>query len=118
MDTRYEGSISTYYRASPENEIVLVLDETFSFALFFESEQAARAAYPGIIFELEQVDLLGVKLLCMFPPRVDSMAPATRKRILCGAIAWAMAQLPQGEAGITRRDHEKIHQIQKLWGQQ
>jgi len=109
------GSIEVFYAARPEDEVVLVLDETSNFAYHFESEEAARKAYPGVIFEMEQVDLLGVKLLTMFPPRVDSMSPVARKKILLGTIAWAVAQLPKGEA-ITKREHSQIHQIEKLWG--
>jgi len=109
------GSIETFYRASPEEEVVLVLDETSNFALHFESEKAARVAYPGVVFELEQVDFLGVKFLCMFPFKVDSMAAATRKKILVGAIAWAVGQLPRGEPAFTQQRHAQIHQIEKLW---
>ena len=64
------GSIEVFYAARPEDEVVLVLDETSNFAYHFESEEAARKAYPGVIFEMEQVDLLGVKLLTMFPPEL------------------------------------------------
>jgi hypothetical protein len=111
------GNIETFYFARPGDEIVLVLDETSPFALHFESEQAARAAYPGIIFELEQVDFLGVKLLTMFPPRVDSMSPVARKKILLGTIAWAVAQLPKGEPSLTQKQHVREHGLWKLWGQ-
>jgi len=116
METR-AGSIETFYTAQPKDEVVLMLDETSPFALHFESEKAAREAYKGVIFSLEQVDFLGVKLLTIFPPKIDSMAPGTRKKILLGVIAWALAQLPQGPPGINRREHEKIHAVQKLWGQ-
>lgn len=110
------GSIEVFYAARPEDEVVLVLDETSNFAYHFESEEAARKAYPGVIFEMEQVDLLGAKLLTMFPLGMDPMSPASRKRILIGVIAWAMDQLPKDEPGITQKRHSQIHNIEKLWG--
>lgn len=116
MDTR-EGSIFMSYSSRPEEEVILVVDSTPNFAYHFASEKLAREAYPGVIFELEQVDFLGVKFLTMFPPGVDSMSPATRKKILCGAIRWAMGQLPPTEPGLTRATHAQIHQVEKLWNQ-
>ena len=99
----------------PEIEPFLVINERGEFTLLFKGEAEVRAAYPKTIFNVWATDLMGVRFLIMSP--LDWAVPSVKRGILCGVIAWVLTQLPLGEPGISKAEHEQIHAIQKLWGQ-
>jgi len=117
MDTRYfNDGIKMSPHVAAKDEVCLVVDPKLSWAVHFQSETAAREGYSGTVFQMWTTQLFGVQFLILSPIQVAEEAPETKKKVLCGAIGWCLAQLPQGEAGITRAEHDKIHAIQKLWG--